>query len=213
MDGTARVAPAAPAGWTALRASGPYSVLIADPPWDHYGSPDKWAAAGKYYGLMTDVELAALPVPEVLDRKAVVFLWCTSSSLARAIDLMRGWGLHYRGVAFVWCKTRRDGRPIGAQGVRPSITKPLTEFVIAGSTQMRGRPLPLASEAIQQTVFAPRSRHSAKPEAVQTAIEAMYPEHRKAELFARRQRPGWSCWGNELPAPATLMTDRDTEAG
>lgn len=148
---------------------------------------------------MTDAELAALPVPGILARRAVVFLWCTSSSLARAIGLLREWRLHYRGVAFVWCKTAQDGRPIGAQGVRPSITKPLTEFVVAGATQPRGRPLPLADEAVSQTVFAPRGRHSEKPEAVQAALEAMYPGLGKAELFARRQRPGWACWGNEVP--------------
>ncbi len=187
--------------WGALEASGPFDTVICDPPWNHWGSPDKWAAAGKFYDLMTDDELAALPVPEILARKAVVFMWCTSSSLARAVDLLRAWGLHYRGVAFVWCKTSQSGRPIGAQGVRPSITKPLTEFVIAGSTQARGRPLPLASEAIKQTVFAPKGRHSEKPEDVQAAIETMYPCLAKAELFARRVRPGWSCWGNELPPP------------
>ena len=191
----------APDGWLALQARGPFNVVIADPPWDHYGSPDKWAAAGKFYGLMTDQALAAIPMSKILARKAVVFMWCTSSSLARAIDLLATWELHYRGVAFVWCKTSQSGRPIGAQGVRPSITKPLTEFVIAGSTQMRGRPLPLASEAIRQTVFAPRGRHSEKPEEVQIAIEEMYPDMPKAELFARRWRLGWTCWGNELPPP------------
>lgn len=190
---------AAAGSWEALKASGLFDVVIADPPWNHWGSPDKWAAAGKFYDLMTDEELAALPVRGILARKAVVFVWCTSSSLARAVDLLRAWELHYRGVAFVWCKTSRSGRPIGAQGVRPSITKPLTEFVIAGSTHPRGRPLPLASEAIKQTVFAPKGRHSEKPEEVQAAIEAMYPDLAKAELFARRWREGWACWGNELP--------------
>lgn len=200
MDG--HIAPPATASWEALEAAGPFNVVVADPPWDHYGSPDKWAAAGKFYPLMTDAELAALPVRRILARKAVVFMWCTSSSLARAIDLLDSWDLHYRGVAFVWCKTAQNGRPIGAQGVRPSITKPLTEFVIAGATQPRGRPLPLASESIRQTVFAPRGRHSEKPEEVQAAIEEMYPNLPKAELFARRWRPGWTCWGNEFsPIP------------
>lgn len=200
MDGHAPLAAAG--SWEALRAAGPFDAVVADPPWNHWGSPDKWAAAGKFYDLMTDEELAALPVRDILARKAIVFMWCTSSSLARAVDLLRAWGLHYRGVAFVWCKTSRSGRPIGAQGVRPSITKPLTEFVIAGSTQPRGRPLPLASEAIKQTVFAPKGRHSEKPEEVQAAIEAMYPGLAKAELFARRWRDGWTCWGNEVPPMA-----------
>lgn len=186
--------------WLTLQAQGPYSVVLLDPPWEHYGAPDKWAAAGKHYTLMSDAELMSLSVPSILARRAVVFLWCTSSTLARAIDCLRGWGLHYRGVAFVWVKTRADGVPIGAQGVRPSITKPLTEFVLAGATQPRGRPLPLTNEGIRQTIFAPRGRHSEKPEAVQDAIEAMYLDASRAELFARRGRRGWTCWGDELSA-------------
>lgn len=207
MDGTDP--PPAPgmttASWAALEAGGPYEIVLADPPWEHWGAPDKWAAAAKFYPLMADAELETLPVPRLLARRAVAFVWCTSSTLARAIDLFRPWGLHYRGVAFVWCKTTRDGAPIGAQGVRPSITKPLTEFVIAGATQPRGRPLPLADEAARQTIFAPRGAHSAKPEAVQEAIESMYPGMKKAELFARRPRPGWACWGNEFAAPPATI--------
>ncbi len=190
--------------WSALQGAAPYNVVVADPPWDHYGAPDKWAAAAKFYPLMTDAELATLPVSRLLATKAVLFMWCTSSSLARAIELLGHWGVYYRGVAFVWCKTAQNGRPIGAQGVRPSITKPLTEFVIAGATQPRGRPLPLASESIRQTVFAPRGAHSEKPEEVQSAIEQMYPTMPKAELFARRMRPGWACWGNELTAAEVI---------
>ena len=178
--------------------SGPFEVIVIDPPWNYYGSTTKWAAAGKHYPLMTDEELAGMRVSSILAKRSIVFMWATSSSIARAVDLMRGWGLHYRGVAFVWVKTRGDGAPIGAQGVRPSVTKPLTEFVLTASTKPKGRPLPLASEAIRQTIFAQRARHSEKPDAIQQAIEVMYPTARKAELFARRHRAGWSCWGNEL---------------
>jgi len=66
--------------------------------------------------------------------------------------------------------TTRGGVPIGAQGVRPSITKPLTELVVAGSTVARGRPIALASEGVCQTVFAPKAEHSRKPEALQERI-------------------------------------------
>src|SRR4051812_1150119 len=110
-----------PPNWPA----GPFDVVVIDPPWDHWGSPNKWAAAGKFYPLMSDAEVMALPVRDLLARRAVVFLWVTSSSLDRGVDCLRAWGLHFRGVAFVWVKTRADGEPIGAQGVRPSITKPL----------------------------------------------------------------------------------------
>jgi N6-adenosine-specific RNA methylase IME4 len=100
----------------------------------------------------------------------------------------------------VWVKTRLDGTPIGAQGVRPSTVKPLTEFVLVGSTERLGRPLPLADESIRQTVFAPRGEHSRKPLEVQERIELMYPNATKLEMFSRPPlREGWDHWGNEVP--------------
>lgn len=184
----------------ALAAEGPFDVIVADPPWEYWGSPDKPAAAGKHYPLMSDEALGALPVASLLAPRAVVFVWTTSSSIGRAFRLIESWGLHDRGVAFDWVKTRQDGVPIRARGVRPSIVKPLTEQVIVGATVARGRPLRLSDESICQTIFAPVGRHSEKPEEMQDRIDRMYPGMRKLEIFARRPRPGWSCWGNEVAA-------------
>lgn len=104
------------------------------------------------------------------------------------------------GVAFVWVKTRKDGTPVGAQGVRPSIVKPLTEFVLVASKVEKGRPLKLFSESVVQTVFAPKREHSRKPDEVYDRIEALYPlgQYSHLEMFARVTRPGWVSHGNEV---------------
>lgn len=178
--------------------TGPFDVAVIDPPWAYYGSGDKWAAAAKFYDCLSDDELAAMDVRSLLHPRSVVFVWATGPRLDAAIRLLSAWGLAYRGVAFVWVKTARDGRPLGARGVRPSIIKPVTEFVLCGSPCRRGRPLPVADESIRQVVFAPVEEHSRKPEEVQTRIETLYPNASRVELFARRLRPGWTAWGNEL---------------
>ena len=154
-------------------------------------------AAAKEYSLIPDEQMLTLPIRSYLDKPGVLFLWATGPRLDFAAECIRAWDLHYRGVAFVWVKTRRSGVPIKAQGVRPSITKPLTEFVLAASTERRGRPLPLASEAIVQTVFAPKGKHSEKPLEVQERIEIMYPGVKKLEIFARKERAGWTSVGLE----------------
>ena len=41
--------------------------------------------------------------------------------------------------------------------------------------------------------------HSKKPESVQDSLDKMFPQWNKLELFARRERPGWTCIGNESP--------------
>jgi N6-adenosine-specific RNA methylase IME4 len=33
---------------------------------------------------------------------------------------------------------------------------------------------------------------------VRAAIERLYPDASKLELFARSERPGWDAWGNEV---------------
>lgn len=177
-----------------------YPVVLADPPWSYAGQQDKWGAAAKFYDTMSDNDLMALGVGDVVEKPGVLFLWATGPRLDFAIDCLWHWGLYYRGIAFVWVKTAQDGTPLRAQGVRPSTVKPITEFVIVGSTERTGRPLPLASEAVVQTVFAPKRAHSQKPDEVQERIEAMYPGLPKIELFARAARPGWDRWGLEAPS-------------
>ena len=66
--------------------------------------------------------IADLPVRDLLADRAVVFVWTTSAKLPDALELLSAWKLTYRGIAFVWVKTTLAGVPIGAQGVRPSIT-------------------------------------------------------------------------------------------
>jgi N6-adenosine-specific RNA methylase IME4 len=178
---------------------GPFDVLLLDPPWSHYGAQDKWGAAQKFYPTMSDEALMALPIKGLLRKSSVVFCWATCPRLNFAIQLLENWGLTYRGVAFVWVKTAKStGLPIGARGVRPSIVKPTCELVIAASLTSKGRPMPLASEAVAQVVLAPTGAHSEKPDAVMDRIELLYPSASRLELFARRTRQGWASWGNEV---------------
>jgi N6-adenosine-specific RNA methylase IME4 len=181
---------------------GPFDVVLADPPWSYYGAQDKWGAAAKFYETLADERLRELPVGELLRPTGMMFLWATSPRLDLAVECIEAWGLHFRGVAFVWVKTTGAGVPIRAQGVRPSITKPTSEFVLVGSPVAKGRPMPLADEAVCQVVLAPRGVHSAKPIEVQQGIERLYPEARRLELFARQRRDGWEAWGDEVtPGP------------
>jgi N6-adenosine-specific RNA methylase IME4 len=175
-----------------------YDVILADPPWSYYGQQNKWGAAAKFYATAPDEAIVALPVPELLTDRGVLFLWATSPRLDVAMACLAEWKLHFRGIAFVWVKARKDGAPIGAQGVRPSIVKPTVEYVLAASRVAKGRPMPLADEGVANVILAPKRAHSQKPEQVREAIDRLYPNASKLELFARSERPGWDAWGNEV---------------
>ncbi len=182
----------------AFADSGTFDVMLADPPWAHYGDPNKDAAAGKHYDLMTDADVRALPVRNVLAKNAYVFVWATCPRLDAAIETIKAWGLHYRGVGHVWVKTTQAGKIIHGQGVPPTYSKPTTELLLVATTSKRGRPVKLEAHALPQVVLAPRGEHSAKPAAVRALIEQAFPNARRIELFAREHAPGWSCHGNAL---------------
>jgi len=182
-----------------LHASPPYQVILADPPWAYSGDPNKDQAAGKHYALLSTEDIVStVPMRTLLAKEGVLYLWATSPKLDQAFRCGEAWGLRYIGVAFVWVKTTKEGKIIHGQGVRPTVTKPTTELVLAFSYTKRGRPLPILDESVGQVVTAPRGRHSEKPSEVMRRIELLHGDVRRLELFARSERPEWDAWGNEV---------------
>ncbi|MBD3177749.1 MAG: hypothetical protein GF320_21455 [Armatimonadia bacterium] len=178
---------------------GPFGAILADPPWAFRNYSDRWHAehpesrwAGKHYGLLAREDLARIPVGDVAAPDCALFMWAIGSMLPHALDLMAAWGFCYKTVAFVWTKMVKDGsRPCCGMG---HWTRQSVEYVLLGT---RGRPR-RRSRRVQQAILQPRGRHSEKPESVQDRIEELVGGP-YLELFARRARPGWACWGNEVP--------------
>ncbi len=56
----------------------------------------------------------------------------------------------------------------------------------------------LKNKSQRSVCFAPNLKHSAKPEELQNSLDIMFSGANKLELFARRERPGWTCLGNEI---------------
>ena len=182
----------------------PYEIIYADPPWWYYGDPNKMAAAGKHYNLMKTPDICALKVDSIAAKDAALFLWATSSKMPDAIEVMKAWGFHYRGVSHVWVKTRRDGGIIHGMGVRPTVTKPTTEFVLVGTRRKTGRPFKLLTENQGQVVLAPREEHSKKPDVFRDNIVELFGNRKRIELFARQASPGWDVWGNQVKSKVVI---------
>ena len=174
-----------------------YDILMIDPPWAHYGDPNKNAAAGKHYSLMTDVGVNALPIRGLLKKKAFVFCWATTPRLNAAVEAIKSWGLYYRGIGHIWVKTRKDGGIIHAQGVPPTYSKPTTELLLVATTTKAGRPVKLLNSRLPQVVLAPREGHSVKPEIFRKHIDSAFGGGLdKLEVFARKQVSGWDAIGD-----------------
>lgn len=181
-------------GWNALVSSGPYGVICADPPWHFAVRSEKGEdrSAVNHYRTMTLQDIAAMPVGDLAAKDCALFLWAIDPLLPEALGVLRGWGFRFATVGFYWAKTNRksDGYFTGLG----YYTRANPEQVLLG---VKGHPHRMAKD-VSRLVIAPRGEHSSKPEAVQDGIERLMPGP-YVELFARRQRSGWTCWGAECP--------------
>lgn len=174
----------------------PYGVLVADPPWafrDHL--PGKGRGAAKHYQCLPSTELERFPIPAMAPG-AWCFLWRVSSMQQEALAVMAAWG--FRLVSeVVWVKTKRD-RSGPAMGMGHYVRNAHEICLIGVRDGASSRRL---SKSVPSVIEAPRGRHSQKPEAFFELVEALAPGP-YCELFARRHRPGWDCFGDQLPAVA-----------
>jgi N6-adenosine-specific RNA methylase IME4 len=169
----------------------PFRLILMDPPWTYEGASSPDRTADRHYPTMTHEELAALPIPRVAARQAVLFLWATPPKVAEAIDLVARWGFEYRTCA-VWDKQ------IAGLG---SWFRQQHELLLVATRGHIVAPSPATRPP--SVIRAKRGRHSEKPGSVRKLLAQMYPGVRRLELFARSKAPGWTAWGNEIPEEQT----------
>jgi N6-adenosine-specific RNA methylase IME4 len=181
-----------------------YDIIYADPPWDYGGKLqfDKsstkaesmdWrrdifiSSANFKYPTLKTSELKKIPLTEISSDDCLLFMWVTNPHLAQGIELGEAWGFEYRTVAFVWDKmVHNPGK----------YTMSYCELCLVFK---RGRiPSPRGTRNEKQLIRSPRGEHSAKPEEVRQAIERMFPQQNRIELFARQKPQNWDVWGLDV---------------
>lgn len=161
-----------------------FRTILADPPWD-IGQKDGRYGAHKHYELMTLERITALPVADLAEAHAHCYLWVINSAIREGIEVMEAWGFTYR-APLTWIKPRYGlGQYLRQQ----------TEHLLLGT---RGR-APVKFRGQGTWMYAPLQEHSHKPEEQYAVIERL-SDGPYLELFARRHRPGWFAWGNEITA-------------
>lgn len=181
-----------------------YRTIVADPPWDiaDYGARTLstegfWAErhVGKSkpvpYGRMSIDEIKALPVNDLAEKDAHLYVWTINSHLEDTYDVIRAWGFKNRPVVLTWCK---EPRGMGFGGAY----NPTTEFVLFArrGTLPHLRRWESTWMLLKRPYINGKPAHSAKPDGMQDIIEQVSPGP-YLEMFARRQRLGWDTWGDE----------------
>lgn len=165
---------------------GTFRTICADPPWrfsDSQGGYGDGLAEDQYVSMPTD-EIAAMPVADLAAPDSHLYLWTPVTKVPDALAVCAAWGFEYKGL-LTWAK---PGLGLGTWW------RMRTEHVVFG---VRGR-LPTTPN-LANFFEAPRRRHSQKPDEFFELVEKASPGP-YLELFARRQRAEWTCWGNEVAA-------------
>ena len=173
-----------------------YSVIMADPPWKQSKGGKKSVrpnSSGKELDYQTisldEIKLHLQVATEHTTGNNVLFLWTIDKYLFEAQKIAEelGYKLHAR---MIWNKVN---------GIPAAFTIRFGhEYLLY---MYKGKLLPVAKEQRGKihSVFTEQvKRHSQKPQIAYEIIEHLYPNCQRIEMYARNQRDGWDCWGNEV---------------
>lgn len=180
-----------------------YATIIADPDWQYanFGAAKHGAARAHYPGTQDD-DIARIPVGEWARPDSILLLWATLPKLDVAIDVMRAWGWHLV-TAVPWIKTSPKAGDI-RRGIGFWFQSSSELLLVCRRGNARaptqGRKTPkqlglLVGEG-DRSFWAPRGAHSRKPPSLVEWVESYLPGP-YLELYARQNRPGWTCWGHD----------------
>ena len=175
--------------------AGPFDLISADPPWHFTTFSDKGQgkSPSRHYPTMSIDWLCRLAVRNIAAPNSALVLWVYGPRLPDALTVMKGWGFTYKSDLLTWNKMTKTGKPTFGMGYT---TRKNTETVIFGT---RGQGLKVIDHGVRQGFSAPVREHSRKPDEAFDALERLFGQVRRIELFAREKRVGWDAWGNELP--------------
>jgi N6-adenosine-specific RNA methylase IME4 len=186
-------APDPAAALTAAVAGRTFRTVLADPPWQFINRTGKVAPEHRRlarYNTMTSAEIGRLPVADLVDDPAHLYLWVPNALLPEGLEVLKAWGFAYKSN-IIWHKLRKDGGSDG-RGVG-FYFRNVTEILLFGVRGRNARTGQLGRTQVNYLGTRKRE-HSRKPDEQYTLIEGCSPGP-YLELFARGARPGWTGWG------------------
>lgn len=173
-----------------------YDILYIDPPWKQSKGGKKAVRKNSSgepldYPVLTldEIEEHIKQAISLTNRDSVLFLWTIDKYLFEAQQIAEKYGykLHAR---MIWNKVT---------GIPAAFTIRFGhEYLLY---MYKGKLLPVATEERGKihSVFTEQvKRHLQKPQVAYEIIERLYPNTSKLEMYARNERSGWDCWGNEV---------------
>lgn len=166
---------------------GKYQVIVVDPPWPiEKVIREERPNQGEFdYPTMSIEQITDLPIEDLLDDNAFLFLWTTHKFLPESFKIVEMWGFHYI-CTMVWHKTG-GFQPFGLPQYN-------CEFVLLcrkgniSFTETKDFPCCFTGQ---------RREHSRKPSEFYEVIRRVTPDSR-IDVFSREKHEGFEQWGNEI---------------
>lgn len=190
-----------------------FTTIVADPPWQYRDKLRMDATIARssddQYDTMTVESIKAFfrPYSPLVAADALLFLWVTNPFLldGSGAEVCRAWGFEPKQL-ITWVKGRLNEAQtqvilhLGLGHMTRGVTEHLI-VAVRGKTShlITNHGLPNYFETFDEglAVLGPRRVHSQKPEESYRLIEKLTAGP-YLELFARHEREGWTCYGNEL---------------
>lgn len=181
-----------------------YNIIYADPPWTYkvWSKKGKGRSAESHYSCMAKEDIQNLPIQNICEENAVLFLWVTYPCLLEGIELIGKWGFTYKTCAFSWVKmNKKKNTPFVGMGY---YTRANNEICLLAT---KGKPLKRINRNVEQIILSPIREHSRKPDEVRQRIVNLFGDLPRVELFARNTTDGWDVWGNEVECDINLQEE------
>jgi N6-adenosine-specific RNA methylase IME4 len=168
-----------------------YDLVMIDCPWrwKAYSKKGLKKSAQRHYRVMTIDKIRALPVAELAAKDCLLLCWTTAPLLDEQLKTLAFWGFRYRSWLH-WRKCTLRGKAAIGTGFRVRSMGELLVLATIGAPKHKPFPGDIPGH---------RREHSRKPDEVYAAIDRCCPRlTRRADVFAREERPGWDAWGDQV---------------
>lgn len=171
-----------------------YGLILADPPWKQQKNLRKCRPLQTRDFDYTTCSLDEIKehlkqATDLTEDNSILFLWTIDKYLfdAQHIAEELGYKFHAR---MIWNKLN---------GIPAAFTVRFGHEYLLYMYKGKLVPVATSERGKVHTVFSEQAkRHSQKPEVGYQIIERLYPNLKKLEMYARKEREGWDCWGNEV---------------
>lgn len=175
-----------------------FDLVMIDYPWPW----ETWAPTGRkktpQYDTMTLREIEETSPQDLLTPRGVAFFWVTWPLIAKQSRIIEDvFGLEVK-TGGSWSKRSINGKLRWGPGhIVRTVCEPYLITARKGHG-FRGRDMKNLLETFGDAELPGLAReNSRKPDEFYSEIERLTPGWRRADIFSRESRAGWSTWGRE----------------